>query len=385
MTAKLYFATRLRGFFGHLFSNKKLNATIVSQQTTYELNSKTHLLLARLARSRLFDLLGFVQIIKCIEKDCDVIGSFNRFLKTDKPYFIYVENSTALYHYRLKRNKGLGRRRVQKALNDPNLKALVFMSKACADTFEAICGKPHEECVKVQIYPYVPLNPMINIGLIHNRCHKKEVSLLYIAQGVRFISKGALEVLESFKKLRENGYDVRLTMVTSFNDIDQKLLEAIRNEDGVTILDFKLSYSQMQELYASSSILLHPTSDDSCPLTILEAMKSGLPVITTRLYAIPEMVEDGVNGFVTDPKFWYFDKNNLPNPAVWNNKNKTILSTKTSKVLIDFLVNKISFLVSERSELERMSVNSFNRSNTKPFGEEFITKQWNELFEEIRS
>lgn len=30
-------------------------------------------------------------------------GSFNRFLKTDKPYFIYLENPLALYHYSIKR------------------------------------------------------------------------------------------------------------------------------------------------------------------------------------------------------------------------------------------------------------------------------------------
>lgn len=61
----------------------------------------------------------------------------------------------------------------------------------------------------------------------------------------------------------------------------------------------------------NSTLLLHPTSDDSNSLTVLEAMKAGLPIISTKLYAIPEMVKDGVNGFLTEPKYAFFDNNNL--------------------------------------------------------------------------
>jgi len=34
---------------------------------------------------------------------------------------------------------------------------------------------------------------------------------------------------------------------------------------------------------------------------ILEAMAAGLPIISTKWACIPEMVEDGVNGFLIDP------------------------------------------------------------------------------------
>lgn len=40
---------------------------------------------------------------------------------------------------------------------------------------------------------------------------------------------------------------------------------------------------------------------DNLPTVIMEAMASGLPVVSTRLAGIPEMVEDGVTGFLVEP------------------------------------------------------------------------------------
>lgn len=41
-----------------------------------------------------------------------------------------------------------------------------------------------------------------------------------------------------------------------------------------------------------------PSMDDCLPLTVIEAMQVGLPVVTTDMGAIPDLVVDGVNGFV---------------------------------------------------------------------------------------
>ena len=40
---------------------------------------------------------------------------------------------------------------------------------------------------------------------------------------------------------------------------------------------------------------------DGFPTVIFEAMACGLPYVTTKVSAIPEIVEDGVNGFITEP------------------------------------------------------------------------------------
>lgn len=376
---KILFVTRLRGFFRHLLkSNNQEHSFSTEKQQIYETNSFKTRLKNRIGRSAVFDFLGIIQVITTNENQADIIGSFNRFVKTNKPYFIYVENPTALYHYRLNRGRSfLGRRKINKQLTEPNLKGLVFMSKACADTFERVCGKISENCHTMVIYPLVPENTLVTNSFIEKRCIQPKLKLLYIAQGMRFISKGGLEILEAIKILNKKGLDISIHIITSLNDLPSGIESKIRNTPNVLLDDFKFSFAQMQEIYASSHMLLQPTSDDSFNLTVLEGMKAGLPILASRLYAIPEMVRDNNNGYLCDPHYWFFNPNNIPNPEVWNHRKKTIYSGKTSKDIIEFLVTKISYLYVNRDELIRLSKNSLAKASTQPFNTEYIISQWN--------
>lgn len=131
--------------------------------------------------------------------------------------------------------------------------------------------------------------------------------------------------------------------------------------------------------------MLQPTSDDSFGLTILEGIKSGLPIIGSRLYAIPEIVEDGINGYLCDPHYWFFDENNIPNPKIWNNRRNTIYSGNKSDKIINFLVNAISKLNNNRDILEQMSLASFEKANKAPFDQTYTIDQWNELIIELQN
>src|SRR3990167_9325306 len=58
---------------------------------------------------------------------------------------------------------------------------------------------------------------------------------------------------------------------------------------------------ELSKAYAGASLFVLPTSNDSYPTVILEAMSAGLPVISTMVGEIPTMGENGVNGFVIEP------------------------------------------------------------------------------------
>lgn len=54
-------------------------------------------------------------------------------------------------------------------------------------------------------------------------------------------------------------------------------------------------------LLSSCDVLLLPSYNEGLPVSLLEAMSFGKPVVATRVGGIPEIVKDGVNGFLMHP------------------------------------------------------------------------------------
>lgn len=57
---------------------------------------------------------------------------------------------------------------------------------------------------------------------------------------------------------------------------------------------------ELAQAYASSDIFIMPSRTETLGLVILEAMSSGLPVVAARAGGIPELIQDGVSGFLFD-------------------------------------------------------------------------------------
>lgn len=60
--------------------------------------------------------------------------------------------------------------------------------------------------------------------------------------------------------------------------------------------------TELGALYASHSVTCVPSISDPLPTVVLESLLCGTPVVGTRAGGIPWMVEDGVNGFIVEPR-----------------------------------------------------------------------------------
>jgi glycosyltransferase involved in cell wall biosynthesis len=58
---------------------------------------------------------------------------------------------------------------------------------------------------------------------------------------------------------------------------------------------------ELMALYASADVFVFPTLADTLPIVVMEAMASGLPVVTTMVGAVREEVDEGVTGFLIPP------------------------------------------------------------------------------------
>jgi len=84
--------------------------------------------------------------------------------------------------------------------------------------------------------------------------------------------------------------------------LDEKLFEtlqqSIKDKDLPIELLGRVDRGQMQNFYDVIHFLVLTSKKDPLPTVILEAFNNGIPVIAHNIDGVPEMVEDGVNGFL---------------------------------------------------------------------------------------
>ena len=62
-----------------------------------------------------------------------------------------------------------------------------------------------------------------------------------------------------------------------------------------------ISGTAKESLLREASIYCLPSYNEGLPVSVLEAMSYGVPVVTTRVGGLPELIADGVNGFLINP------------------------------------------------------------------------------------
>ncbi|MFZ3064937.1 MAG: glycosyltransferase family 4 protein [Nitrospirota bacterium] len=121
--------------------------------------------------------------------------------------------------------------------------------------------------------------------------------ILYVGSG--FKRKGVSYLIEAVARLGNdyiNKNSIRLLIVGKDNLMPYKRLAAQNGIDkNVIFVDYA---GETEKYYAASDIFALPTFFDPFANVTLEAMASGLPVITTKKNGASEIIEDGKDGFV---------------------------------------------------------------------------------------
>jgi glycosyltransferase involved in cell wall biosynthesis len=117
-------------------------------------------------------------------------------------------------------------------------------------------------------------------------------TLLYVA-GPNNATKGIAELRPAFLRLRERYPGLRLRVVGDPP-------EGIAGEAGVEIAG-RVPRQSMPDEYRRGDLFVLPTLSDNTPVTLMEAMASGLPVVATAVGGIPELVVPGVTGRLVPP------------------------------------------------------------------------------------
>ena len=144
---------------------------------------------------------------------------------------------------------------------------------------------------------------------ISKRKKKEFVEILYLSNLIE--EKGVLVALQAIAIVNKRFRNIRLNIIGDFRDESlkykcHKFIEDNKLNKYIKFKGSKYGDEKFNE-FENSDFFIFPTyyKKEAFPLVILEAMQFGLPVISTLEGGIPDMVKDGVTGFLIpqkDPK-----------------------------------------------------------------------------------
>jgi len=115
--------------------------------------------------------------------------------------------------------------------------------------------------------------------------------------------KGVKYLIEAMKILIDKSKNSRLFIVGDGEERKylENLVKELVLEKYVTFIG-KVPNEKIPEYMTASDVFILPSLSEGFPVTVVEAMASGLPIIATDVRGLPEIIKDGENGFLVEPK-----------------------------------------------------------------------------------
>lgn len=193
----------------------------------------------------------------------------------------------------------------------------------------------------VQKFFIIPNAVRENFLQSQNKNKKQRFRIIFVGGLSRM--KGVDLIIDVFERILIKSDTYILTLVGEIKDeyVRNKLHNLSEQVKSKIELINNLSVEKLIDYFGESKVLLLPSLQENMPIVILEAMACGVPVIASKVGAIPEIIEDNANGLLTEvSENSLFEKLNylLENDEVWNRLAKSA----KSKILNEFSPEVIS-------------------------------------------
>lgn len=168
-----------------------------------------------------------------------------------------------------------------------------------------------------------------------------------------FHIKGGREVLEAFARLKPTYPNLELVVRAG---VPPAIKEKFEGTPGLRFIEQQIPWAQLEEEFKAADIYLFPCHQTTPWAGILDAMSYELPIVTTDVYANPELVQDGVTGFLVkaSDRVSYYDPDEKFIPPMVTPRRAEFLRAieQVDSRVVDELATKTALLI-ENKELRR--------------------------------
>lgn len=128
---------------------------------------------------------------------------------------------------------------------------------------------------------------------------RDSASLLFLGRLSK--GKGTFDLIKALARLKPAYPEIKL-LLGGDGELEtiRKYASALDVAANVEILGW-VRGEDKHALFAQASVYVLPSYNEGLPVSVLEAMAAGLPVVSTPVGGIPEAVADGVEGFLVQP------------------------------------------------------------------------------------
>jgi len=113
--------------------------------------------------------------------------------------------------------------------------------------------------------------------------------------------KGYSYMIKTIQILKKKYPDL-IWIVLGDGEDRRKLEREVKTSNLQKNVFFLGNRNNVAEYLIASNVFLMPSLEEGLPLALLEAMVCGLPIVATNVGGIPEVITDGANGFLVEPK-----------------------------------------------------------------------------------
>lgn len=126
------------------------------------------------------------------------------------------------------------------------------------------------------------------------------IRILYVGRLVPF--KGQAILLEALAAIRSRGVEANLTMIGDGPSRQSLERRAAQMDLGAAVsFTGAVGQDEIRSHYAAADVFCLPSFAEGVPVVLMEAMAMRVPVVTSRIMGITELIEDGEEGLLVRP------------------------------------------------------------------------------------